>query len=365
MNKVFLRPRARLVRAELLALGLCLALVALTFAAQAADAPPRAKAQAEAASDAASARQIAERTRALERARAAVVGVQAVAVEDAGSVATLGLEREGSGVVIGADGLVLTIGYLILEAEHVDIVLDSERVVPARVVAYDLATGFGLLQALAPLDTEPAPLGDSTKASAEDPLLVVSGGEDGAMSLAKIVSRRAFSGYWEYHIDGALFTAPARPDHSGAALFNADGELIGIGSLLVGDAMGNGIGLRGNMFVPVNLLKPILGELRANGASRGSSRAWLGVNCVEHEGQIRVLRLTGSGPAEDAGVHVGDQIVAVDGVEVNSLETFYKTLWQRDPERDVILGIRRGGVPQTLRVHSVDRMKTLRHPEGV
>ena len=168
------------------------------------------------ADNAAADAELAARKRALARAHAAVVGLEATAVEEAGSAATLGRERQGSGVVIGADGLVLTIGYLILEADRIDLALSGGRSVPARVVAYDLATGFGLVQALTPLAIEPAPLGDSTAFAGNEPLLIASGGADGGLSLAQMVSRRAFSGYWEYHIENALFTAPARPDHSGA-----------------------------------------------------------------------------------------------------------------------------------------------------
>ena len=324
--------------------------------------PDRAPAPDSAASQA----EFATRTKALQRAHAAVVGLEATAVEEAGSAATLGRERQGSGVVIERDGLVLTIGYLILEADHVDLALSGGRKVPARVVAYDLATGFGLVQALFPLQTEPAPLGNSTAFAGNEPLLIASGGEDGGLSLARMVSRRPFSGYWEYHIENAMFTAPARPDHSGAGLFNADGELLGIGSLIVSDAMGKGqAAMRGNMFVPIDLLKPILAELKERGLSRSSQRAWLGLNCVEHEGQIRVVRLTGSGPAEEAGVRPGDQIVRIDGVAVSDLESFYKALWRSDAEREVTLDIRRAGSTQTLKVQAIDRMKTLRRPEGV
>jgi len=378
MDQVTLRSWLRRMRARLVA-PLRLVAMILTFAlaaaahaqvpAAAADTPGTAsedKAGPPAAAPGSSvAAPSAERSRALQRALAAVVGVDAVAIEDAGSVATLGQEREGSGVVIGSDGLVLTIGYLILEADHVDLKLDDGRVVPARVVAYDLATGFGLVQALAPLATEPVPLGSAATVETEAPLLVVSGGDSGAYSLARVVSRRAFSGYWEYHIDSALFTAPARTDHSGAGLFNADGELLGIGSLIVGDARGTGESTRGNMFVPVDLLKPVLAELRERGSSLASRRAWLGVNCVVLEGAVRVLRVTGSGPAADAGLETGDEIVAIDGVSVHDLASFYKTLWQRDAERDVLLDIRRRGVAQRVTVHSQDRLKTLRRPEGV
>lgn len=302
----------------------------------------------------------------LARAQSAVVGVFSLAVEDAGSNASLGRVRQGSGVLIGDDGLVLTIGYLILEAERVDLVLDGGRIVPARVVAYDLASGFGLLQALAPLRISPVRLGRAAAADGDEPLMVASGGGDGELSLARLVSRRPFSGYWEYHLEQALFTVPARTDHSGAGLFNLDGELLGIGSLVVTEASGPAAGrMPGNMFVPVDLLPPILGELRSRGASRQSTRAWLGVNCAENEGAVQVVRVTRDSPAERSGLQPGDRILRIDGTEVGALETLYKRLWNDAPERDVELVIRRGDETQTLTVHTVDRMSTLRKPQGI
>jgi serine protease Do len=308
-----------------------------------------------------------ERKAALTRANAAVVGIEAVAIDDARSIETLGRFREGSGVVIGSDGLVLTIGYLILEADHIDLVLDQGRRVPARVVAEDIASGFGLLQALAPLPVAAAPLGSSSAVNRDEPLLIASGGDAADVSVARLVSRRPFSGYWEYYIDSALFTSPARTDHSGAGLFNGNGELIGIGSLIVTDAAGGDAPpLRGNMFVPVDLLKPILGELRARGASRESTRPWLGLNCIEFEGQVRVIRLTPEGPAEEAGLQPGDAILAVDGIAINDLASFYKTLWRdHRAERNVSIDIRRGNENLRLNARAIDRTKTFSQPQGI
>ena len=305
-------------------------------------------------------------SQALENAHAAVVGIQVVAVDSARSAETLGRERRGSGVLIDAEGLVLTIGYLILEANQVDLIVEGRKRIPARVIAYDLDTGFGLVKSLLPLNIQPVPLGTSSTAPDHEPLIIVSGGSEGGISLARMVSRRPFSGYWEYHIEGALFTAPARGDHSGAGLFNARGELLGIGSLVVAEALGEGKGRSpGNMFVPVDLLKPILAELRAQGSSSKSSRAWLGLNCVEHEGAVRVTRVTRDGPGAAAGLRPGDHIVGIDGSAVAGLESFYKNLWRSAPERDVSLEIRRGGVDQVLTVRSQDRMRTLSRPQGI
>ena len=306
-------------------------------------------------------------SRALVRASDAVIGVQTQAVENARSSAALGPRRQGSGVVIGNDGLVLTIGYLVLEAQSIELRPDDGRRIPARLVAYDMATGFGLVQALAPLKLEPVPLGDAAAAQANEPLMVASGGEGGSVTLARLVSQRAFSGYWEYHIESALFTAPPRGDHSGAGLFNSRGELIGIGSLLVADAAGaDKPRLPGNMFVPIDLLKPVLAELRERGSSRASTRAWLGLNCVEIDGQVRVLRVNDDSPADVAGLQVGDRVARIDGTEVTSLSQLWKALWAGGaPERAVTLEILRDGRPQTLVVQSVDRAKTLRRAEGI
>jgi S1-C subfamily serine protease len=309
----------------------------------------------------------AAQTRALARASDSVVGIRTQAVEDARSNRTLGPQREGSGIVIGPDNLVVTIGYLVLEAEQVQIVTDDGRNVPARVLAYDVATGFALVQALAPLRIEPVPLGQPATLVDGEGLMVVSGGDHGRVGIAKLVSRRGFSGYWEYHIDGALFTQPPHGAHSGAGLFNARGELVGVGSLLVQDARGGEHGRTpGNMFVPVDLLAAALPELRQRGRTALSDRAWIGINCVEADGGIRVVRVNDDSPADVAGLKVGDRIVAIDGTDVAALEPLWKSLWSGGaPERTVTLTIVRDGERSTLPVHTVDRMKTLRRSQGI
>jgi len=305
-------------------------------------------------------------SKALERATNAVVGVQTLAVPDARSNNTLGRARQGSGVVIASDGLVLTIGYLILEADQVQIVQGNGRNLPARVVGYDLATGFGLLQPLAPLSIAPAPLGSSRGVTSDDSLLVVSGEPSAQLSAARMVSRRAFAGYWEYRIDDALFTSPPRTDHSGAALFNPRGELVGIGSLVVNNALGSeGPMLPGNMFVPIDLLTPILTELRTKGASSASRRAWLGINGVEQGGQVRVARVSDDSPAEAAGVRVGDRITAIDGAPVATLDALWTKLWSGAAERDVSLEIVRGEQRQMLTVRTIDRNRQLKRATGI
>lgn len=304
---------------------------------------------------------------ALQRAHTAVVGVLVNAIADARSTESLGRHRSGSGVVIGPDDLVLTIGYLMLEAENIQVVTHDRRTLPARAVAYDIATGFGLLRPLLPLrGIAPAPLGSIEELSPGDALMTVTGGEDGDVALTHVVDKRPFSGYWEYHIEAALFTSPPIPNHGGAAVFNRRGELMGIGSLFVGDATGSGRRMPGNMFVPVDLLKPILAELQQTGTTRQSRRPWLGLNSVEREGRVHVLRVNQGSPAQAAGLRPGDVVLAVDDAQVPTLEAFYKKLWDRgSPEAEVRLKVQREEEIRDVTVRAVDRMSTMARPAGI
>lgn len=298
--------------------------------------------------------------RSLEEAAAAVVTVRTRALGNARSADTLGTERTGSGVLIAPSGLVLTIGYLILEADQVEVSDSTGRSLPASVVAYDHATGFGLLRPIGPLVPKPVRLGTSGALETLDRVLIASGGE-GGVSVATVVSRRTFAGYWEYLVDGAIFTSPPRADHSGAALINKDGELVGIGSLLVMDAMAPGERLPGNMFVPVDLLKPVLAELIATGRQKAGRRPWLGVSSLEDDGRLKVLRVSADGPADRAGLRPGDLILAIGGERVRDLADFYRKLWATgEPGVEVRLEVLQGAEVKDIRVRSIDRLEFVR-----
>src|SRR5688500_14031826 len=257
----------------------------------------------------------------------AVVGIKVKALANARSAKTLGAERAGSGVLFAPQGLVLTIGYLILEADQVEITTSKGVTVPASVAAYDHATGFGLLRPLVPLDTKPIRLGASEKVASLDRLLVAAGGDEDNLTVATVVSKRQFAGYWEYLIENAIFTTPPRADFGGAALINKEGELVGIGSLFVMDAMTPGERLPGNMFVPIDLLKPVLAEMIATGRQKGGARPWLGINSREVDGRLHVIRVSRDSPAEAAGIAAGDIILGVGGEKVEKLDEFYTRIW--------------------------------------
>ena len=301
----------------------------------------------------------------LVEAANAVVGVQVKAIANARSNATLGDERTGSGVVIGKDGLVLTIGYLILEADTIEVTDSDGQKVPASIVAYDHATGFGLVKPLAALSTRPIRIGSARPVNQLDRLMIVTGGQEQAISIATVVSRRKFAGYWEYLIDGAIFTSPPRLDHSGAALINKDGELVGIGSLFVLDALTPGERLPGNMFVPVDLLEPVL-EAMVRTGEKTARRPWLGVNSLEEDGRVKVMQVNEESPAAQAGIVAGDIILSINGDPVYSLENFYQALWTRGPAGvDVVLSVLHGPTARDVTVRSIDRLDFMRRRPGI
>jgi S1-C subfamily serine protease len=289
----------------------------------------------------------------------AVVRVKARVPADARTADVLGREREGSGVVIDSDGLVLTIGYLMVEASTAEIGTHDGRTVPAAVVGYDHETGFGLLRALLPLKIAPMPLGNSAGLREGDPALVASFGGAGMVAPARVAARRAFAGNWEYLLDEAIFTTPPHPAWSGAALIGRDGKLLGIGSLILGDAGREG--KPGNMFVPIDRLRPILGDLVEQGRVSGPARPWLGITANEANGALIVARLTPGGPAERAGVRAGDTIVGVGGERPGSLADFYKKVWARGSAGVVVpLDLARNDEVRRVQIETIDRLDHLK-----
>jgi len=288
-----------------------------------------------------------------------VVLLRSQSANDARSASTLGAERQGSGIVIDNNGLILTIGYLILEAEGVEVIAADGKAVPATVVGYDHVTGFGLVRASMPLPVKPIELGDSATLPEREPVLIA--GFDG-VAPAYVVSKRQFAGFWEYLVDNAIFTAPATVNWSGAALIGRDGKLYGVGSLVVTDAIKPQTYSPGNMFVPIDLLKPILGDLIASGRVTGPARPWIGVNTQEMQGgQLVVTRVTRDGPAEKSGLKVGDIIVRLGGQQIAGQVDFYRKLWGKGPAGTQIpVSVLQGAEVKDVMIQSIDRDQHLR-----
>lgn len=296
----------------------------------------------------------------LDHTLSAVVALQARIPDDAFTATTLGTERVGNGTVIGPNGLVLTIGYLITEAETVWLHLGDGRVVPGHALGFDPDSGFGLVQALGAIDLPPLRLGDSDAAKTGDRVIIGGVGGRTRSVAGRIAARQPFAGYWEYLLDNAIFTEPSHPNWGGTALLSATGDLIGIGSLQIERS---GSEEHYNMMVPIDLLKPVLGDLRSIGQVNKPARPWLGLYSTEIEDKIVVVGIAPKGPAARAELKTGDVILAVAGEKVTTEADFYRKLWALGSAGvEVPLTLFSGGATFDVVVHSADRAKFLKGP---
>lgn len=299
----------------------------------------------------------------LDAALSSIVAIRAQIPHDAFTAGVLGTERAGHGVLIRANGLVLTIGYLITEAESVWLQTGNGHTVPGHALAYDHETGFGLVQALAPLDMPPLPLGRSGDASVGEYVVVGGAGGRQRSVAARIVARQEFAGYWEYVLDDAIFTAPAHPHWGGAALIGPRGDLLGIGSLQLEQRRAPDVVQHINMIVPIDVLKPVLEDLLAYGRPNRPPRPWLGLYAAEIEDRVVIVGLAEGGPAQRADLRQGDIILAVGGIEVAALLALFRRIWSLGPAGvEVPLTVLRDGETIELRVTSGDRNSYLKKP---
>ncbi len=298
----------------------------------------------------------------LERALGALVLLRVEVPEDAFTAQILGTERLGNGVVIGEDGLILTIGYLVTEASSIWITTAQGAVLAGHPLAYDQATGFGLVMPLGRLGVTPLARGSAARARVGDDVMVAGHGGRAHALKAQLFDKREFAGYWEYVLDEALFAAPAHPQWGGTALIGADGRLLGIGSLLV-EEKHNDKAVQGNMFVPVDLLEPILEDLVKRGRSRRAARPWLGMYTTEIGAKLVVAGLASGGPADRAGVKLGDVVVGVAGEPPRGLADLFRRVWALGPAGvEVPLTVARSGKRQDMRLATIDRTDFLKKP---
>jgi S1-C subfamily serine protease len=298
----------------------------------------------------------------LEEVLNSLVGLRAIVPGDAFTAETLGTERAGNGVLI-RDGVVLTIGYLITEAQTIWLHLFDGHAVPGHVLAYDQETGFGLVQALARLDAPTLPLGRSRDVKVGDAVVVAGAGGRKHSVVARIAAKQEFAGNWEYVLDEAFFTAPAHPFWGGTAMIGGDGALLGIGSLQVQQVRESGTAEPLNMIVPIDILKPILEDLLTMGRPNHPPRPWLGLNATEIEDKIVVARVSNGGPAKRANLRSGDIVLAVAGTKVADLAQFFRKVWSLGKAGvQVPLTIYRDGRTFEARVTSGDRNRFLKGP---
>ena len=299
----------------------------------------------------------------VQRFYESIVSIRSIVPPEARTAASLGVEREGNGVAID-ENHILTIGYIVLESESIEIGLFDGRRLPAKLVGYDHTSGFGIIKSVIPLTMPPLQLGNSDDINSEQDLLILPSPNRGAGSIVRSVSRRPFTGWWEYYVESPIFTTPPIGFWAGAPILNGKGEVLGIGSLFVSESV-PGISSPGNMSVPINLLKPILRDLLSHGRRKSKIQPYLGILSDDSDDQIIVTRVSKGGPAFRAGIKPQDIIVTINGSQISNLESFYKKVWESGEAGVTIeLSVLRKGSLLNFKVKTVDRLDYFFKPES-
>ena len=292
-----------------------------------------------------------------------IVSVRSIVPPEARTAASLGVEREGNGVAID-ENHILTIGYLVLEAESKEIGLSDGRRLPAKLVGYDHTSGFGIIKSVVPITIPSLQLGNSDELEFEEDLLILPSPNHGAGSIVRSVARRPFAGWWEYFVESPIYTTPPNRFWAGAPILNGNGEILGIGSLFVSESV-QGIPSPGNMSVPINLLKPILRDLLSNGRRKSKVQPYLGISSDDSNDQIIVSRVSKGGPAFRAGIKPQDKILTINGLQIFNLESFYKEVWKSGEAGVTIeLNVLRSGSLMNFKVKTVDRLDYFFKPQS-
>ena len=299
----------------------------------------------------------------VQRFYESIVSVRSIIPPEARTAASLGVEREGNGVAID-ENYILTIGYIVLESESIEIGLSDGRQMPAKLVGYDPTSGFGIIKSIVPLTLPSLQLGNSDNINSEEDLLILPSPNRGAGSIVRSVSRRPFTGWWEYFVERPIYTTPPNRFWAGAPILNGNGEILGIGSLFVSESV-PGISSPGNMSVPINLLKPILGDLLSNGRRKNKIQPYLGISSEDSNNKIIVTQVSKDGPAFRAGIKPEDIIVTINGSQISDLKSFYKKVWKSGEAGVTIdLSVIRSGVLMSFKVKTVDRLDYLLKPQS-
>ena len=299
----------------------------------------------------------------VQRYYESIVSVRSLVPPEARTAASLGVEREGNGVAID-ENHILTIGYIVLESESIEIGLSDGRRLPGKLVGYDHTSGFGIIKSVVPLKMRPLKLGNSDDINSKEDLLILPSPNRGKGSIVRSVSRRPFTGWWEYFVESPIYTTPPNRFWAGAPILNGNGEILGIGSLFVSESV-PGISSPGNMSVPINLLKPILEDLLSIGRRKSKIQPYIGISSDESNDQIIVTRVSKGGPAYQAGIKPQDIIVAINGSQITKLESFYKKIWNSGEAGVTIeLSVLRSGSLMNFKVITVDRLDFFFKPQS-
>jgi len=285
----------------------------------------------------------------IERVLPATVHIEARIPETHPSTRILGSERMGSGTIIDAAGLVLTVNYVVLGAEQVKVTMIDQRAYVAEVVRTDFASGLALVRIPEERLTALTLRHTSDVALGEECFVVASVGEGSARIANGAISYLGpFDANWEYVLERAIMTTAMNPGLGGGPLCDPLGRVLGVVSLNL-----NEIG-RFSLAVPSDYYLDARDDFVDGRRPAVGARAWLGLFCYSVKEHVVIQGLLPGGPGEQAGLKAGDVILAIDGEDVGDRRSLYRRLWTHPAGDPVTLKIFRGRETKTVTVASGD-----------
>jgi S1-C subfamily serine protease len=287
-----------------------------------------------------------------------VVNIQTTVARDHRSVPILGTERMGSGVVVDPAGLILTVNYVVMGGQTVQVSFLRGRRVRAEIVAQDFEIGLALLR-IKRQGLTAATLRVEGELERGEPVVAVAstGAQERRVAGGLVTYLGEFEAHWEYLLERGIVSNAANPGFGGGGLFTLTARLAGIVSLNLNEL------IRNSLSIPVEHYREHERELLRYGrvVSR-PRRAWLGVFAHVVEEGIVVAAVVPEGPGDRGGLREGDLIVSLNAEKLESRRDLYVSLWRHGPGEPLTFEVMRDSSLRRVLVTSGDRAEFFRQP---
>src|SRR6266403_1443453 len=280
-----------------------------------------------------------------------VVYIHTTVSRDHPSTRILGNERLGSGVVVDASGLILTVNYVVMGAQTISVAFQKGRRAKAEIVAQDFEIGTALIKVNRQgLIAAEIGTGDVVERSDEVVLLGAMQPQERRATGGFVTYVGEFEAYWEYLIDRGIISNAPNPGYGGGGLFTMTGRLAGTVSLNLNEIA------RSSLPIPVGFYRSHRDEMVRYGrvVSR-PRRAWLGIFAHMVEEAVVIAAVAPEGPGDRGGLQAGDLIVSLNAEEVGSRRDLYMSLWRHEPGEALTLEVMRDNKMRRFEVKGGDR----------